>query len=530
MSVRQGVPAPALRDVAPDSAEEVPSADQLRAAAVQGVRTSSIARPLSEALLFGSMVVLSRLIAPAEFGRYAIALIVQELASVIASEGVGGALVQRRSCRREHLQSGMALSLLIGIGLGALVLGASGLLVAPIFGERTALFVRLMAPLCLIAAAGTVPVAVLRRRMAFRRLAEIEVLSTLVRAGVCVALALSGLGGESLVFGTLAAGFAISTVAWCSAPPPPPRLHRREVRELLGFGLPASLAGVSWVGFRNSDYAIVGARLGALQAGLYFRAYTLAVDYQKKVSVVMSQVGFPLLSRTRSSAEMAEVRRQMVSLLTVVLFPLLSLLAITTPLVVPFLFGAQWNGMIVPAQILVLGGAATLVIDATAPVMLADGRTRAILGYGVAHWLVYALTAFAVSPLGIVAVAIDAALVHTAFLFVAYALMLHGSGQRPLRRLMDDILPATVSCIGLAAIVVPASLLIARSGAPALLQLAALAVLAAASYLITLRVCFPETSRSLLAIVSQVLPERRGLRWAKRRLAPTVGAVPPVVE
>ena len=35
---------------------------------------------------------------------------------------------------------------------------------------------------------------------------------------------------------------------------------------------------ISWVGFSNVDYAIIGARLGALRTGLYFRAYTLAVE------------------------------------------------------------------------------------------------------------------------------------------------------------------------------------------------------------------------------------------------------------
>jgi Polysaccharide biosynthesis protein len=77
---------------------------------------------------------------------------------------------------------------------------------------------------------------------------------------------------------------------------------------------------ISWVGFSNVDYAIIGARLGALQTGLYFRAYTLAVEYQSKLGIVMGQVGFPVLSRTSSAAELAHLHRQMVRLLTIVVF------------------------------------------------------------------------------------------------------------------------------------------------------------------------------------------------------------------
>jgi O-antigen/teichoic acid export membrane protein len=273
------------------------------------------------------------------------------------------------------------------------------------------------------------------------------------------------------------------------------------------------------VGLRNSYYAIFGVRLGAAAAGLYFRAYTLAIDYQKKVSVVMSQVGFPLLSRVQGSAEVDGMRRQMVRLLTLALFPALCLLTLTCPLVVPILFGPRWDGMIVPAQVLALGGAATLVIDAAGTTLMAAGRTRAILAFGVAHWVTYALTAYLVAPFGIVAVAVDAAIVHTAFILVAYALMQQGAQEGALRCLWRDVAPAGVSCLGLAALAVPAGAAVAAAQAPALIRLLAIAVAAAAGYLLALRLLFPEVARWSLATLERTMPERRGLRWAKQRLA-----------
>lgn len=498
--------------------------EQLRDAAIAGVRWSSIARPATEVVLFAAMIALTRLIAPAEFGRYAIALIAQELAAVIASEGVGAAIVQRRECRRGHLQAGMALATLIGLALTGALLVLAATAVSAIFGQRTAGFVGLMAPLCLILGLGTVPVAMLRRQMRFRRLSEIELASAVVRVAFAVALALSGLGGVSLVLGSLAGGIAITMVAWASAPPPLPSLRWREASELLRYGLPAALAGISWVGFRNSDYAIVGARLGALQAGLYFRAYTLAIDYQKKVSVVMSQVGFPLLSQAHRGDGVdrdvaAGLRHQMVMLLTLTLFPALCLLAIASPLLVPMLFGPRWQAMVVPAQILALGGAATLVIDAAGTTLMAAGRTRAILAFGVAHWLAYAGSVLLVCSLGIVAVAIAAAVVHSVFTILAYWLMQDGAGERPLRCLWRDVAPATISCVGLALAALPVSLALAETRLPAIVQLAVVAATGATGYLLALRVCFPATSHWLLLMLERMLPERRGLRWAKQRLA-----------
>jgi hypothetical protein len=136
----------------------------------------------------------------------------------------------------------------------------------------------------------------------------------------------------------------------------------------------------------------------------------------------------------------------------------------------------------------------------------------------MAHFITYGLTVFLVVPLGIVAVAIDAAVVHTLFLIVAYVLMLRGSGERPLHRLWDDIAPATVSCLGLIAVALPASLALTAGKIPAFLWLAILGLVAVPPYLLTLR-CFPETWRSQRAILARILPGNQRLRGARRRLA-----------
>ena len=50
---------------------------------------------------------------------------------------------------------------------------------------------------------------------------------------------------------------------------------------------------------------------------------------------------------------------------------------------------------------------------------------------------------------------------------LAYQLMLRGSTEHPLRRLWEDIGPAVVSCLGLAAVALPASAGLTAAGVPA---------------------------------------------------------------
>jgi lipopolysaccharide exporter len=499
------------------------SDDQLRARTLRGLRWVVIARPMGEVILLASTVVLARLISPGEFGHFAVAAIAGSIA-VIPLAGVSAALVQRPDVSPQHLQSGFALALLIGLTLVAVTLVAASAVVVPLYGERTAEFVRLVSPLCLITAVGAVPSALLQRRLAIRRFSLIELLGTLVRVSASIAMAVAGLNGLALVLGWLAGEVVEMSLMWASARPPLPMLRRGPTKELLSFGLPASLAAASWFGFRNCDYAIIGARLGAVPTGLYFRAYTLGVEYQKKVSNVMNTVGFPTLARTETAEQREALRGRMVRMLTIVLFPLLVLLAIEAPVLVPWLFGHRWAPAVVPTQILAVGGASTLVIDTAGAALMASGRARAVMGFGWGHFSAYALAVFLVAPFGITAVAVAAAVVHTLFLLVAYALMLRGSDQRPLPRLWDDVKPAIVSCVAPTLCALPTSAVLRSAHVAAVPYLTAVSIVGASAYLMALRIWFPDSSRSLTRFVRHLLPDSPP--WSMARRPPAIARTP----
>jgi O-antigen/teichoic acid export membrane protein len=496
--------------------DDVQTNAELTQATAAGLRWVTYARLATEILLLGSMVVLARLIPPAAFGVFAVIVIVQELALTVPSEGVGGALVQRKTVDRAHLQGGMVLSLLAGAALGAATLLLSVLVVGPLFGHQTAVLVALASPWFLLGSLFAVPSAILRRRLDFRRLSLLDFTQTAVRSVVSLVLAAGfGLDAAALVLGGLAGMTAALVLAIAFAPPPFPRWRAQAMRDLLSYGGPASLACLAWTGFRNGDYAIIGARLGTAQAGFYWRGYQLAVEYQRKISVVMTQIAFPVLSRTAGADELFALRRRMVQLLTVVLFPLLATLVLVAPVAVPWLFGPAWEPAVLPTQILAGAGAATIVIDSVGSALMAEGRARALLGYGVAHFVVYAGAVLVASGRGLTAVAVTAVVVHGAFLIVAYVVLLHGRADRALRFLWGDVAPACVACVALLAVAGPTEWALRGSGVPAFPHLALTTTAAAAGYLLALRAWFPASFGDLTTLVRRLLPARRPLPIAR---------------
>jgi len=493
---------------------------ELADATAKGIRWVSFARVVTELTLIGSMVVLARLIPPSAFGMFAIAAIIQDLAINVPAEGIGTALVQRKEISREHLQTGLLIGILGGLLLAGITLILCVLVVEPIFDADTAKLVALTTPGIVIGGIAAIPVTILRRRLDFRRMSILDLTQNITRAGVSIFLAAAlGLNGAALVIGGLASCLSLVILGGAFTGIPLPRWHRQAAREILPYGGPAALACFAWAGFRNGDYAVIGAKLGTATAGIYWRGFQLAVEYQRKISTVMTQIAFPVLARTVDGDQMFALRRRMVRLLAVVVFPLLTLLAILAPSIVPWLFGPDWAPAVQPTQLLIGAGAATVIIDAVGSVLMAEGRARALLGYGVAHFAVYVGVVLIVASHGIVAVAIAASSVHIVFLVIAYQLLVRGRDESAVRMLWHDVSAAFVSCLVLAAAGIPVQVGLTGAGAPAIVHLLLVGLAGGLAYLISLRLFFRVAWGDVMALARRVLPTSRLPRIAQRALA-----------
>ena len=140
----------------------------LRGAALAGIRWTAVSRLGVEVLVLVSSVALARLLAPVEFGRAAIALIVVNLAVVLTIDSFATALVQRPVLDARHRAVTLSLSLSFGT-VGAVVAATFALTVAPsLFGQRTADLLLLASPAFLISGLGVVSQADLQRALALQ--------------------------------------------------------------------------------------------------------------------------------------------------------------------------------------------------------------------------------------------------------------------------------------------------------------------------------------------------------------------------
>jgi PST family polysaccharide transporter len=484
----------------------------LRDAAVSGVRWLAAARVISDGLQFLAALVLARLIAPADFGDSAVALIFVPLSVILTYEGFGSALVQRKEIDRAHLEAATLISWTAGVLLTVLTFFLAPVIAGPLLSDRIAHLIQLISPVFALAGVGTVSRALLSRELGFRTIGLIETIGLVIGSFASVGFAIAGFNAEAIVFGGIISTAIASVLLVISAPPVRPGWHRRELREIVRFGAPASTAGVLYVGITNVDYAVLAARLSSTQVGLYWRAFQLGVSYQDKISGIMQRLAFPIYSRTRDMKEMQRLHERATRIHGAIVVPLLAILIVTAPDVVPLLFGPAWKAAVEPSQVLAVAGMIAAILTGYPQVMLASGKPRALMLFNSCVLPVYGLAVFLTAKHGLVTVAVAVVGIHVLMLAAVYLVLFRMVLKMPIGRLVTDLAPAVVGGALIVIVGMPLADALRGAGAGAIPVVAAVSLAAAILHLGALRSLFPAVWADLVSLFRRLVPARMPLR------------------
>ncbi|HET7696467.1 MAG TPA: lipopolysaccharide biosynthesis protein [Vicinamibacterales bacterium] len=407
-------------------------------------------------------IVLARMLTPESFGLVALAFVVLGAARPLCDLSIGNAVVQRADLTPRHIRVAFTCSLLLGITGAALIAAFAPLAAALMRDAEVAPVLRVLAIEFAIAGTTIVAGALLRRRMDFRRIAWIETGTSAIGYGVvAVILAVLGYGVWSLVYGALTHS-VLASVWFFSVSPHPcrPLLAARELRDLLRFGIGASVSGLVHHAAMTVDNFVVGRWLGASAVGTYSRAYHL-VNTPNRFSIVWTAgVLFPALAQAQSdAARLGRAYLSVTQLTAMLAAPGMVALAIAAPHLLRSVYGPQWVDAAIPLQILCLAGYLRALYQLGAVVAQSVGRVYAELWRQTAYAGLVVVGAVAGTRYGLpgVAAGVDAAII---FMFVALGqLALRVTGLSWLAYLRVQM-PPLITAAAVCAIAMPVRLLL----------------------------------------------------------------------
>lgn len=350
-------------------------------------------------LTAGVTVVLARLLTPADYGLFAIALAVQLIGQRAAELGLPAALVQREEEPTPRQQSTVAGVLLISSSAIAGLLLVVAFLLAPLLGGDSRVL-EVVAISCLaipLYAVRAMPMVLMERRLRFGRIAIVETADTLAFNGFALVAAFAGLGAFSLAGAVPAGGLAGAIAAWAIQPfSRRPSFELTPVRPLANFGLRVGALQGVYLSRELGFVVIVAAVGGTAVAGFYGMAKRL-FSFPIALTSAVFRVSFPALSR---DAEQRPRRAAKVAVYTALAAGLpLALVAGAIQPLISVVLGDEW----LPTSDIVLVGSLAMMLSASANATmtsfsLAEGRANSplvasIVETVVAFGLAAALTA-----------------------------------------------------------------------------------------------------------------------------------------
>jgi O-antigen/teichoic acid export membrane protein len=441
------------------------SPTNLTAVVIRGVGLAGAGYLLTQILTLASYVVLARLATPSDFGEIAAGSIVVGIGLIFVESGMRAAIVQRRELHEEATSTAFAATVLAGLVLALVALGAAPLVGMFFRSTRVEHVAAAMAGFVLLRQTMVVPNALLQRNFSFVRRLVLEPAAAAAFGITAIIACAKGLGVWGLVAGAYASVVVEVLLAWTLVRWRP---DLRQVsfgmwRELARFGRYVLAATIVERLSAEASTALVGRFVGTPALGQFQYATRVAQRPVRALIDSASYVFFPAFSRIADDEE--RFRRAFVRTLRwtcVVMFPLsLVLLPLGEPMMV-LVFGDRWRpaGHAVMAMFAYAAGRSFLSLGANAAG--AAGRPDVLFRMHVVAGTALVGAMAALLPFGLVGVA--AGLSVGSVVLAAYALVrTAGLLHMPLRRLLDDIWPPLAAAAAMSATVFAVDRVIAHS-------------------------------------------------------------------
>ncbi|MGF1626799.1 MAG: lipopolysaccharide biosynthesis protein [Alphaproteobacteria bacterium] len=322
-----------------------PPSEGMRNRVARGAVVTAAAQSLRILIQLGSVVLLSRLLAPSDFGLVAMVAPVFALALLLQELGLSQATVQKPGLSHDEVSVLFWVNLAAGLGIAAILIAVSPLVGWFYEDPRAMELTAAMSAIAVINGAGAQHLALLNRRMRFGLLAAINAVSAVVTLAASALFAVVDPTFWAIFFGVIAGAGANTLGGWIMVRWVP-ALPRRGVRVggLLRFG--AGVTGFNLTNFfaRNLDNVLIGRVWGDAALGMYDRAYKLLLSPLVLVNNPMGKVMMPTLSRLAGEpARYRSAYLKAVCQSLLITLPGVAFMTGSADLLVPVLLGDGWD-------------------------------------------------------------------------------------------------------------------------------------------------------------------------------------------
>lgn len=330
------------------------------------VRTAVIWRSGSQVLTqivsWASTLIVIRLLAPQDYGLFAMAQVMLVLLSTMNGWGLASALIREDEVSEERLRQTLGMLMLLNGGLAITQFLAAPLVALWFEQPQVADLLRVQSLLYLAVPFCALPSAILARRMDFRRPAQVRLAAAVIGASTALTGALSSWGVWTLVAAPMVMLLTEAVgMTWAARAPIRPTFRFAGAGHIAGFGGVMTATQLFWFVQSQADVMIAGRVLDPHSLGVYTTGLFLAQLLAAKFVPPINEVAYAAYSRQQAAGP--EPVLATIRLVMLVALPAYAGMAVVAPVLVPVLLGDKWIEIVPLLPILALAmGMLTLQI------------------------------------------------------------------------------------------------------------------------------------------------------------------------
>ena len=327
---------------------------------------------------FVMLAIVSRILTPAEIGVSVIGMSIIGVALALREFASSTFLIQQPDLSREDIRAAFSVILILTLIITA-TLGMIAPLLATIFKvSGLATYIRVISVCILIDTFATHVISLLRREMAFGRVALINTTSIMSGAVLTIILALAGFSYLSFALGWLLSAIVSSTLAiwfrpylWMFTP------SLKRAPAMIKFGGYNGATFLLTTMIDQLPYFLLG-RVASLEAAAMYNRGLMLSQIPEKIfiggAVPVLLPAFAAEAREGRSVKKAYLHA--VEIVTALQWPALLVLAILAYTVVNVMLGQQWEASIPLVRILAIAALFSFSFALNDPALMAIGAVR----------------------------------------------------------------------------------------------------------------------------------------------------------
>ncbi|EKU91890.1 lipopolysaccharide biosynthesis protein [Bacteroides oleiciplenus] len=324
---------------------------------------------------------LARLLAPEDFGAIAICSIFISLVDVFIQNGIAVALVQQKHVDEKKYNSVYYFSLLLATVIYVLIFVFSGML-ADFFNIPILENLLRIILICIFPNSySSILYSILRRNLQFKKVFISTITSTIIAGTIAIILAINEFGVWTLVIEVLINSVLTAItlgviVKWY----PKLQFSLKSLREVLDFGWKVFLTNIVDELFFEIRTILIGKFYSPATLSFYSRGKQFPNLVIRSINGSLMAVLLPVFSRNNENKPLLRnLTRQSIVLSSTLIFPILTLLAISAPTIIEVLLTDKWLPCVPFLQLMCIYYSSWIITTTNIQLLYGFGNSKKVL-------------------------------------------------------------------------------------------------------------------------------------------------------